>query len=59
MRCIATHTREGSTEGFSVKESEEYYKYSNAKKFGATFLDLAIGSRVRCTENLCTEAGNP
>lgn len=54
-RCIAFHTctEQAPTE----KELNEYFKYSDVQKFGATYVDLAVGSRVRCTHNLAQKLG--
>ena len=54
-RCIAHHK---STLGEpTVEDIEQYFKYSDVQEYGATCLDIAIGSRVRCTHNLATELG--
>ena len=55
-RSIALHnTSQGSR---TVQDLEQYFKYSDVQEYGATYVDLAIGSRVRCTHNLATELGN-
>jgi hypothetical protein len=54
-RCIAHHqTTDGDP---TVEDLEGYFKYSNVQEYGATYLDIAVGSRVRCTHNLGTELG--
>ena len=54
-RCIAQHTRPQSP-NIKVEEHTEFFKITG-REYGATYLDLAIGSRVRITENLAVELG--
>jgi len=54
-RCIATH--QSGAERETEATLNKYFKYSNPKKYGATFIDLAVGMRVKCTDNLATELG--
>ena len=54
-RCIAHHERPGPKP--SIEELEEYFKYTNVGDYGATYVDLAVNSRVRLTHNLATELG--
>jgi hypothetical protein len=55
-RCIALHDRSGKR--LSVGELAEYFKYTSVGDYGATYVDIAVGSRVRITHNLATELGN-
>jgi hypothetical protein len=55
-RCIARHTRSGSQTEITVKELTSYFKITGPEH-GATYVDLAVGSRVRITENLAVELG--
>jgi hypothetical protein len=41
----------------AIDKINECFKYSNTKEYGATYLDLAVGSRVRVTYNLSTSLG--
>ena len=55
-RCIALHvTSQGRP---TVQDLEQYFKYVDVQEYGATYIDIAVGSRVRCTHNLATELGN-
>ena len=54
-RCIALHERSGKS--LSVGELAECFKYTSVGDFGATYVDIAVGSRVRITHNLATELG--
>jgi len=54
-RCIAQHTRPQSP-NIKVEEHTEFFKITG-REYGATYLDLAIGSRVRITQNLAVELG--
>ena len=55
-RCIALHdTSQGRP---TVQELDQYFKYVDVQEYGATYIDIAVGSRVRCTHNLATELGN-
>ena len=57
-RCIARHRREGgSTQAITEADLKDYFKYSDATEYGACSVDIAVGSRVRCTHNLATELG--
>ena len=54
-RCIAIHERPGKR--LSVGELAECFKYTGVGDYGATYVDIAVGSRVRITHNLATELG--
>ena len=56
-RCIAKHKVTGLGRHPNLNELEQYFKFNNVQDYGATYVDLAIGSRVRCTHNLATELG--
>jgi hypothetical protein len=57
-RCIALHDQ-GGLPLESMEQLEKCFKVTNpnAKKFGATHLDLAIGMRVKLLDNLAPELG--
>jgi hypothetical protein len=54
-RCIALHERPGKR--LTVDELAECFKYTGVGDYGATYVDIAVGSRVRITHNLATELG--
>jgi hypothetical protein len=56
-RCIAHHNVKGTRQRPTLLELEKYFKYVDDQEYGATYLDLAVGCRVRCTHNLATELG--
>jgi hypothetical protein len=56
-RCIAKHARtKMESPMITTTVLNKLFKYSNPK-LGATYIDLSIGSRVKCIYNLAQEIG--
>ena len=55
-RCIAFHTRPSTQNDVTIDDLTKYFKITGSE-YGATYVDLAVGSRVRITENLAVELG--
>ena len=64
LRCIASHSPSSGTTLPSKEDNEilskmpmNLKKEAHMKDFPPPFIDMAIGSRVRCTRNLATQIG--
>lgn len=56
-RCIAKHARtKVESPMITTTVLNKLFKYTNPK-LGATYIDLSIGSRVKCIYNLAQEIG--